>query len=155
MGTNYQRGYAFERRTRLAFEADGWFVIRSAGSRTKVDLVAFKGPGVVLFIQCKRGRCGPADRQSIRELATLHGAIPLLADLRGIWRLNGTPFTEREFFRGTKQAPRRRSLRSVDRAAADQALRGSTERSRRPCPPSAPTPGADTGPPPADCPPDP
>ncbi len=59
---NYRKGYARELRARRDLESGGWYVIRSAGSRGLVDLVALKsGPGGVLvrLIQVKpsRGRC--------------------------------------------------------------------------------------------------
>src|SRR5690606_18497279 len=58
--TRYAGGADFEREVRAALVADGYeLVVRSAGSKTKVDLVAIKA-GQVLIVQCKRnGVCPP------------------------------------------------------------------------------------------------
>jgi len=64
--TNYDAGARFERETRAALEDDGYEVIRSAGSKGKVDLIAWKALGPVLLIQCKRnGKISPAERAEI------------------------------------------------------------------------------------------
>lgn len=77
--SKYSDGARFERTTRHALEADGYEVIRSAGSKGKVDLVAFK-QGQQLFIQCKiNGLCAPAERSRIRTLAGMVGALPIVA----------------------------------------------------------------------------
>lgn len=77
--SQYRRGAEFERATRHALEADGYEVIRSAGSKGKVDLVAFK-TGQILFIQNKlNGLCAPAERSRLRELAAMVGALPIVA----------------------------------------------------------------------------
>jgi Holliday junction resolvase len=62
MMTPYRRGVAFERRVQHLLERHGWRVIRSAGSHTPVDLVAWPPvetlawlAGQVWVIQCKRG----------------------------------------------------------------------------------------------------
>lgn len=70
--TNYRGGADFEREVRAALVADGYqLVVRSAGSKTKVDLVAFK-PDQVLFIQCKRnGVCPPVERAELLRVAGL------------------------------------------------------------------------------------
>ena len=79
--SRYRNGRDFEYRTRDHFRDDGYDVIRSAGSKTKVDLVAIK-PGQLLFVQCKRdGRCSPAERHTLIRLAWSVGAIPVLAHL--------------------------------------------------------------------------
>jgi Holliday junction resolvase len=77
--TNYTRGRALEHEVRAALRTDGFEVIRSAGSKSKVDLVAFK-VGMVALIQCKRdGKCPPAERAELVRLAALIGAVPLVA----------------------------------------------------------------------------
>lgn len=50
--------------------ARGFYVVRSAGSKGRVDLVAI-GAGVVLLVQCKRNAAAlrPAERDALRELA--------------------------------------------------------------------------------------
>lgn len=76
MATNYRRGYDLERRLRKRLEAKGWFVIRSAGSKTPVDLVAFNGCRHA-FVQCSRVPLPMAKRQALVTLAERYGAIPL------------------------------------------------------------------------------
>jgi hypothetical protein len=75
--THYRGGADFEREVRAALVADGYqLVVRSAGSKTKVDLVAFKFDQV-LFVQCKRnGVCPPAERV---ELLRVAGLLPGIA----------------------------------------------------------------------------
>jgi hypothetical protein len=85
--TNYRGGADFEREVRAALIADGYkLVIRSAGSKTKVDLVAFK-VDQVLFIQCKRhGVCPPAERAALLRVASMLPTIgvPLVASRPGV-----------------------------------------------------------------------
>lgn len=77
-GRNYANGRAFEYRVKSLLEDKGWFVVRSAGSHGLVDLVLFTG-GKPKFIQCKRrGVISPADRTSLRTLAEVYGAEPLM-----------------------------------------------------------------------------
>lgn len=77
--SNYSRGAAFERATRHDLEDNGYEVIRSAGSKGKVDLVAFKR-GEILFVQNKiNGLCAPAERARLRDLAGMVGALPIVA----------------------------------------------------------------------------
>jgi len=70
--TAYARGAAFERRVRRLLEEDGWFVVRSAGSRGAVDLIALRERGNVLRVQlisCKlNGYVPPAEREQLLEL---------------------------------------------------------------------------------------
>jgi len=47
----YKKGYAFERELKLKLESDGWYVIRSGGSK-KPDLVAGKDKKIII-IECK------------------------------------------------------------------------------------------------------
>ena len=62
-------GRRFEWEVRNYLEKRGCFVLRSAGSRTVVDLIAI-GWGRVMIIQCKRGgRLSPAERQELLALA--------------------------------------------------------------------------------------
>ncbi len=76
----YQRGTAFENRVRKRLEASGYFVIRSAGSKTPVDLCAIKR-GQVLFVQCKHGGNLPAaEWNALYDAATDSGALAVLAE---------------------------------------------------------------------------
>jgi hypothetical protein len=80
--SHYATGTKFEHKCRDDLEANGYDVIRAAGSKgsTKVDLAAFK-PGQLLLIQCKSdGVLPPAEWDRIFEVAGwIGGAIPLLA----------------------------------------------------------------------------
>lgn len=76
MTTNYARGAAFERRVKARLEADGWYVARSAGSKTSVDLVAVKD-GRVLFIQCSLGKKSKRELMALKDLSEDKGARPV------------------------------------------------------------------------------
>jgi Holliday junction resolvase len=93
--TAYSGGRTFEWKCRDHLRNEGYEVIRSAGSKSKVDLVALRA-GQLLLVQCKRdGVCSPAEWDRVHELATWVGAIPVLAvngpKGRGVvlWRLLG------------------------------------------------------------------
>ncbi|MBC9927402.1 hypothetical protein [Leucobacter sp. cx-169] len=76
----YKMGRAFEGRTRLHLEAAGYFVVRSAGSKTKVDLMAAK-EGQLLLIQCKRSGALPPDEwNQLLDIAELTHGIPILVE---------------------------------------------------------------------------
>ena len=79
--TNYSRGANFERSVRDYFDKQGFFCLRSAGSRSLVDLVAVSPEGKVCFIQCKCGRSPLSyeDGQKLCELARTFRATPILA----------------------------------------------------------------------------
>lgn len=69
MASNYRAGSDLERAAKHVLEAEGWFVVRAAGSKGPVDLVAM-GNGQVLLIQCKTsGYMSPDDRRALRGLA--------------------------------------------------------------------------------------
>ncbi len=90
----YHRGRAFEYRIKDKFKDDGYFVIRSAQSRSPVDLVAFR-PGRIVFIQCKRSQGLPAREWNILySLASSCGAVAIFAEIvRGktrLWEMIGT-----------------------------------------------------------------
>lgn len=77
----YRAGRDFEYAVRTKLTADGYDVIRSAGSKTKVDLVAIKA-GQALLIQAKRdGRISPHERAELVRIASLLGpvAVPVVA----------------------------------------------------------------------------
>lgn len=79
--TNYATGTRFEHKTRDDLTANGYEVMRAAGSKggTKADLVAFK-PGQLLLIQCKRtGALPPDEWDRLVEVAAWVDAIPILA----------------------------------------------------------------------------
>ncbi|HEX5473273.1 MAG TPA: hypothetical protein VFX12_01325 [Vicinamibacterales bacterium] len=75
--TSYRRGVACERRARLALEAAGHFVVRAAGSRGAVDLLAVHPSGRVRAVQVKRGagRVTAAERVRLQALAAWLPAV--------------------------------------------------------------------------------
>jgi len=76
----YRLGRAFEYRARDQLRKWGYFVMRSPASRSPIDLVAV-APGVVLFVQCKRGgQLVPKEWNELHELGLSCGAIPVLAE---------------------------------------------------------------------------
>lgn len=85
-----EQGARLERRVRAELEEIGYVTLRSAGSKGKVDVVAF-GYDEVLVVQCKwtNPQISPAERQGLLEVELLSGAIPLVASNdRGktVWR---------------------------------------------------------------------
>lgn len=78
--THYRSGADFEREIIHHLRDEGYETFRSAGSKGKADILAWKH-GEFLVIQAKRnGTCPPAERQEIIRLASLiPGAIPLIA----------------------------------------------------------------------------
>ena len=83
--SNYSRGAAFENRTQARLEEQGWFVVRSAGSKTLIDLVAVKADEQPLFVQCKSGSRSLSrnERTAFVEFARAKGAVPVLVE-RGL-----------------------------------------------------------------------
>jgi len=102
MANKYRQGADFERKVRSHLESMGFFVIRSAGSKTKVDLVALRADNsrpydqrAVWFVQCKRSKLpGPAERVALVECAGRVKATPIVA--RSLGRGKGI-----EYLRGT------------------------------------------------------
>jgi hypothetical protein len=79
--SHYAQGTRFEHKVRDDLAANGYEVIRAAGSKgsSKVDLIGLK-PGQLLFIQCKRtGALGPDEWDRVHHVAGWVDAIPLLA----------------------------------------------------------------------------
>lgn len=94
MPSGYRNGADLERAVKHHLEDNGYLlVIKSAGSKGKVDVVGFK-PGETVFVQCKRGgndpiptqewrqgrgaaAMSPGDRIILRRLALDLDAIPL------------------------------------------------------------------------------
>ena len=94
ISTKYRLGRRVEYWFRDKLQADGYFVMRSPGSKSPVDLVAIK-PGQVLFVQCKRGgSLPPKEWNAIYDLAVSSGAVPVMAENpfpreHRMWRLTG------------------------------------------------------------------
>lgn len=77
--SRYDGGADLERAAKKLLEDNGYYVIRSAGSKGAVDLVALK-PGEVLLVQCKTdGYVTPAERIVLRKLALSVVATALVA----------------------------------------------------------------------------
>jgi Holliday junction resolvase len=79
--SHYAKGTRFEHKVRDDLVANGYLVVRAAGSKggTKADLVAFK-PGQQLLIQCKTdGRITSAEWDTVVMVAGWVGAVPILA----------------------------------------------------------------------------
>lgn len=71
--TIYARGRQIEWKARDELARAGYLVIRAAGSKSPVDLVAI-GAGDVRLIQCKRtkrGNASSAVRDALKELQTI------------------------------------------------------------------------------------
>ena len=81
MTTNYHRGRQFEYRVRDLYKKHGWYVLRSAGSKTVTDLVAIsKGARQIHFIQCKAdGRVSIHEIENLIYTAITYNAVPVLA----------------------------------------------------------------------------
>jgi holliday junction resolvase Hjr len=87
MSTPYEQGRRFAYRVSLDLKRKGYEIIRSAGSKTKIDIVAFKGFGwnrtpEFLFVQAKKSTDGtipPAERMELLRLAEIAWANPLVA----------------------------------------------------------------------------
>ena len=104
MTTPYEDGRRFAYRASMAFARDGYEIIRSAGSKTKVDFVAFRQGGLdpanltrsaspydqtglteLLFVQVKKSTNGtiPTDeRAELLRLAGIARAIPIVVHKR-------------------------------------------------------------------------
>ena len=86
-GANYRRGADLERAAKHYLEDNGYYVIKSGGSKGIIDLAAFKWCEI-LFVQCKRPKDGyllPAERVAFRKRAAMHGSVPLA----GYWAKEG------------------------------------------------------------------
>lgn len=81
MSTNYRNGAAFENQVKKDMEANGYAVVRSAGSHSPADLVAMRKGRVTLGIQCKRnGRLDPDEWNEFCDWCNLAGIAPILAE---------------------------------------------------------------------------
>jgi hypothetical protein len=84
MTTNYARGRAFEYKVRdKMYEQGAVLVLRSAGSKTKVDLIAlfpiidsitYEGDIQAMLVQCKKdGNLPAAEREELMRISELTG----------------------------------------------------------------------------------
>lgn len=85
---NYRRGYNFERKVRQYLDTLGYFTIRSSGSHTPVDVVAFpknnilpdRFEGFPLLIQCKTdGSLSKKESLDMHMLALDIRGVPIMA----------------------------------------------------------------------------
>ena len=72
--SQYQRGHQFEKDTREHLREHGYTVVRSAASKTKIDLIAWKF-GEILFVQCKVGK-SPVGTAEWNEVFAAGHAVP-------------------------------------------------------------------------------
>ena len=79
----YRRGADFERKIKKLLEAEGWFVVRSAGSKGLVDLIAvFEGE--IWAIQAKiSGTSRVEEIKQLCQLARRHKFTPVFARKEG------------------------------------------------------------------------
>ena len=88
----YRAGAEFERRIRIDLTGKGFRIIRSAGSKGKIDLLAGR-EGLRLAVQCKlRGAISTVEWNELLEWAAAFDAVPVLAvGGRGVryWELTG------------------------------------------------------------------
>lgn len=79
-----RRGAHFERRVRRLLEAEGWYVVRMAGSRGVADLLALRPNGPVgaevRFVQVKvrKHDLGPKAREELAKIAWYAGGTAWL-----------------------------------------------------------------------------
>jgi Holliday junction resolvase len=105
MATRYSRGRQFEYRVRDDLRERGCLVVRAAGSKGKVDLLAVlpltdESPGEILLVQCKRDTWGtPAERTELCRLAEVYGATALLA------RMGNPGVSYRHYVNSTQNTP--------------------------------------------------
>ena len=67
MPNRYAAGRRFEWKRRDYYRSMGYLVIRSAGSKTPIDLVCVKTKGRVLLVQCKAVATQAAAAKLLRE----------------------------------------------------------------------------------------
>lgn len=89
------RGRSYEHRVRDLLTGAGYYVIRAAGSKGVVDLVALRGEHTLL-VQVKGGtpRLDPVPWNALYDLAWRTGGVPLLAQVEprkpiSLWILTG------------------------------------------------------------------
>jgi Holliday junction resolvase len=77
--TRYVRGRSFEYTVRDGLTKAGFFVMRSPGSKSPIDLTAVRS-GEVWFVQCKiNGSLPPGEWNALFDLAGSVGAVPVMA----------------------------------------------------------------------------
>ncbi|MEM3895376.1 hypothetical protein [Thermofilum sp.] len=75
MTSNYAIGRAKEYRVKRKLEKEGYFVLRSSGSHSPVDLIAIKN-GQVRLIQCKKRKyLSPKEKMDKEKVEKITGYI--------------------------------------------------------------------------------
>ncbi|MEM4245304.1 MAG: hypothetical protein QXR60_03830 [Candidatus Nanoarchaeia archaeon] len=74
--TYYSRGRIAEWELRRILENSGWRCVRSAGSKSICDLVAFNKEGKVKMIQVKRFKKNKSFTKELKELDDMHFLYP-------------------------------------------------------------------------------
>ena len=78
--SQYARGANFERKVKELWEDRGYFVVRSAGSKGPVDLVAIAYEYRPILIQCKlTGMITAAEKKRLRELGEDYNCDTVIA----------------------------------------------------------------------------
>ena len=72
-----RKGRRFEYKVRDQLRGEGFVVIRSAASKTPVDLVAISPTGTIYLIQCSKTRKSEAERKAFKTFVS--GAIAIAA----------------------------------------------------------------------------
>lgn len=78
----YKKGRRFEYKVKKELEEQGYYVIRSAGSRGVFDLIAIKWDEV-LGIQCKLGKVSEKEIKEMFEVGSKYGIIPVIVTKDG------------------------------------------------------------------------
>lgn len=74
----YNAGRRFEYQVRDFLRSKGWWVLRSAGSKSPCDLVALRS-GEMMLIQCKKsGNLSTVERDQLIELSREHQCLVVL-----------------------------------------------------------------------------
>ena len=78
----YAKGARLERRAQHTLEADGYIIIRSAGSHGLVDLVGFKGVEPALLIQVKANISEAAAMKEVKRIRKqFHEFAPICVEV--------------------------------------------------------------------------
>jgi Holliday junction resolvase len=113
MTSGYRNGADLERAVKHYLEDNGYvLVIKSGGSKGKVDVIGLKR-GETVLVQCKRsGEIRPAERTALRQLALDLGAIPIVAR----WYKEGNAARTIAFIELTSMGPAGNRLWTPDHA---------------------------------------
>ena len=76
---SYEIGAAFERRVKQHMEDEGWYVTKSAGSKSITDLMGVKKGETPIGIQCRiGGKITKREEKLLNTLGAKYGFIPLV-----------------------------------------------------------------------------